>query len=604
GGRYDRTLPPAALLDLPRSPTSAFPNEPFAAPGATERALAAAKARAGRWLRGEVEATAAGYRVKLVLEGPAGPIDEREVRDVELPRAARAASMALAGGGALGARAEIDPGVADWLGASRVGELLAWQTLEEDEAGGLLTPQGACRDVERLAAEVGPFGPLARIECALVAEERAPLAALPVDGSTPGRLARTSRYHRVSGGRTDPRALAADLRRAFAGASEPLGRAVLAGAESEMWLAGGEPDKARERGLVAVQSEPRSPLAWKALMNASVGEPGFGPIVRAHAGWHPDAPWGWRRLAEQPDANDPGATLASRRLKFARRAHQLVPHNVSFTYALGEQLVRSGEREEVRALAAPLLSGDQDERVAGETLMVLVDASVARFAAAYARGLRALEGGDALSGDGLRGELFRRTMALASLLGRREELADALVRRFFEPEPRLDRVGASPVVGAALCAAVRRPLAARCFERLERLVAERHFWMLLPSTLAALEGGKLFANGAYAKAAAAWRPIAGEENPATELLREPMAEAFERAGDATMAEIVDRPALAEAEMLHGATAAHVRAARRAAKRGDRDEARALASVVANAWATADVPPAALREMQGLAGVRP
>jgi serine/threonine protein kinase len=600
GGRFERTVPPAALLDLPRLPMSSFPADPFAAPDARDRALGAARARASRWLGGEVEASESGYRVRLVLEGASGVVAEGEGRDAEVVPAARAAADALARGGGLGAQIAVDPSVADWLGAPRVSELLAFHTLQEDEDRGLLQPGGVCLDVERLAAEAGPLGPLVRVECALVHEGARP-EPLPVDASTPGRLARTARYHRVSGGADDPRSLAADLRRALAEATDPLGRAVLAAAEAEMWLAAGEPEKARERALVAVQSEPRSRLGWIALMNASYGEPGFGAVVRAHAAWQPNVPRGWRWLAERPDADDPAPDAAARLLKFARRAHQMAPHRAHLTYALGEQLLRTGEREEVRALAAPLLSGTPEERIGGELLMVLVDASMARFSAAYERGRRALEADAALGGDGLRHELFKKTMALAALLDRRADLADALVRRFVDPEPRFRRPGTTAAIGATLCAAARRPLSTRCFERLARLVDEKYFLVLLPSTAAAIEGARHFAAGSHAKAAATWRPIASESGPAADLLRESMAEAFDRVGDAALAEIVDRRAMEGAEAFHGATSAHVRAARRAARRGDLAAARALAAAVESARATADVPPPALREMQALAG---
>jgi eukaryotic-like serine/threonine-protein kinase len=596
GGRYDRTLAPAELLGLPRSPTSAFPADPFNEPDARGRALAAARARAPRWIGGEVDASGSGYRVRLTLEGAAGVIAERAGSGADVLHAARAAASALAEVGALGARAEVDPAVADWRGAARVSELLAWQGVEEDENSGLLVPGASCDQVDRLAREAGPLGPLVGVECALVAEDPS-LEPLPVDASTPGRLSRTARYHRVSGGAADPRALAADLRRALAAVTEPLGRAVLSAAEGEMWLFAGEPEKARERALVAVQSEPRAPGGWRTLMSASVGEPGFNAVVRAHAAWHPNEPRRWRWLVERSDASDADA----KRLEYARRARLVAPHDALLAYALGEQLLRTGEREEVRTIAAELLAGGPEERSAGELLMISVDASLARFAAAYERGRRALESDRRLGGNWLRHELFDRTMSVAALLDRRAELADALVPRFVGPRPLFGRMGSTASIAATLCMSASKPLAGPCFDRVGRLIADKYFVAVVPSARAGVEGGKLYASGAYAKAAAAFRPLVSENAPTTNLMRDTIADAFDRTGDFAMAELVDRRAMDDAEAFHGATLAHVRAARRAAKRGDKAAARSLAAAVVRAWATADVPPPALREMRALAG---
>ncbi|WP_437593506.1 hypothetical protein [Sorangium sp. So ce1000] len=55
--------------------------------------------------------------------------------------------------------------------------------------------------------------------------------------------------------------------------------------------------------------------------------------------------------------------------------------------------------------------------------------------------------------------------------------------------------------------------------------------------------------------------------------------------------------------LGGASLAMVRAARRAARRGEVDEARALARRVIEAWAIADEPVPAIDEMRRIAGPR-
>src|SRR5262245_10657967 len=79
----------------------------------------------------------------------------------------------------------------------------------------------------------------------------------------------------------------------------------------------------------------------------------------------------------------------------------------------------------------------------------------------------------------------------------------------------------------------------------------------------------------------------------------PMADAFERTGEDELAERIDAEVVAVGGELAGASLATVRAARRAAKRGERDRAKELAQKVIRAWSLADDAIPAVEEMRKL-----
>ncbi|WP_437309595.1 hypothetical protein [Sorangium sp. So ce388] len=78
-----------------------------------------------------------------------------------------------------------------------------------------------------------------------------------------------------------------------------------------------------------------------------------------------------------------------------------------------------------------------------------------------------------------------------------------------------------------------------------------------------------------------------------------MAETFERTGEIELVERVEAAAAGNEAHWSGASLATVRAARRAARQGNKDEARALARRVIDAWSMADEPVPAVGEMRRL-----
>jgi hypothetical protein len=85
------------------------------------------------------------------------------------------------------------------------------------------------------------------------------------------------------------------------------------------------------------------------------------------------------------------------------------------------------------------------------------------------------------------------------------------------------------------------------------------------------------------------------------MLPDAMADAFEREGDTELVERIEELARSRAREFNGATLLDVRAARRAAVRGEKDKARKLAQKVIDAWSVADERVPAVKEMQKLLG---
>jgi hypothetical protein len=78
-----------------------------------------------------------------------------------------------------------------------------------------------------------------------------------------------------------------------------------------------------------------------------------------------------------------------------------------------------------------------------------------------------------------------------------------------------------------------------------------------------------------------------------------MVETFEHTGERELVDRVEAAIVDRSAELNGASLALVRAARRAAKRGDAERARALAEKVVQAWSVADEPVPAVTEMRRL-----
>ncbi|WP_437900392.1 protein kinase domain-containing protein [Sorangium sp. So ce124] len=606
GGSPARTLVPAELLSLSHPPVDRFPVDPYAAPEARARSVEAARRRAAAHIDGEVVRDGAAFRVALRLHGPDGAeITRAQGAGRALFEAVREAMTPMVRAGHLPRAARLDPAVAEFSRAGDVDGALALLDLSMamvHNAGGLAEE---CARVEAQGGALAEMGPGERYRCAFVLGLPAPAIALPpAEAASPGAFAARARIDQLAH-RVDDPALAAELVRRFEQEPSSWGRSTLASTASCL-LQPFDAGRAAELSLLSVQIEPKNPTGefcapWVQLATVTRGTASAESALRAMQAW---APWdGYAWLLEEPLPDDAGRALA-----FARRAHALSPLDAYVADVLAGRLLAIGARSEARGIALALAAGGYpSQRVESELLLLRVEASEARFGAALARATRAMipSAEDAGWVRVQRLEIAWRALEIGLILGRAGEVADRAVERFLDPEPTpLD--GAHhidvPLRIAALCAHATAAASRRCFARL-RALRPRLSGGILPGTDAFIDGAERVARADHAGAARAWRPLLRDPGPFAAVMADAMAAVFERAGEMELVERLEKAVPAGERHLGGASLATVRAARRAARRGKVDEARALARQVIEAWAIADEPVPALDDMRRLAGPR-
>ncbi|MGK3989661.1 serine/threonine-protein kinase [Sorangium sp. So ce136] len=602
GGASLRTLVPAELLSLPAQLVDRFPEDPYAAPDARAASIEAARRRAAAYADGEVVREGAGFRITIALRRPDGAeIDRAAGAGRALYEAVRDAMTPLAERGSLPVAPALDPAVADFSRARDVGGGLALLDLAlamSNNAGGLAEE---CSRVAARSAELAEMGPGERWRCAYTLGLPLPQVELPPsDAASPGGLAARARVEHNTRSADDP-ALIAELDRRFRREATALGRSTLAATLSCL-LQPSDPKRAEEMAMLAVQAEPKNPMGefcspWLQLLAVTQGTSSAAVALRAMQAWAPWNSYGW--LFHAKTSGDKAVTLA-----YARRAHALSPLDTYVASTLADALLAAGAREEVRGIALALAGGGYPvHRLRSDLLLLRVEASEARFGAALARARQAM----VVSADDagwLRVERFEiawHALQIALVLGRAREVADAIVERFLDPDPPpLDVVHLDvPLRLPAVCAHASPAVSRRCFARF-RALRQPLSYSALPDADAFTAGAERYAAGDLAGAARAFRPLLRTPGPFVEVLAGPMVESFEQTGEI---ELVDRLEAAIADRsaeLNGASLALVRAARRAARRGDGERARALARRVLDAWSVADEPVPAVAEMRRLA----
>jgi hypothetical protein len=144
------------------------------------------------------------------------------------------------------------------------------------------------------------------------------------------------------------------------------------------------------------------------------------------------------------------------------------------------------------------------------------------------------------------------------------------------------------------CILAPKEVARRCFARVRAVTPGPVAWVD-----GLLEGAERYAEGDWPGAARAWRTMLAHPGWQLDQMRDFVATAFERAGEDDLMEKTDAPSLAGPGRWNGAELAHVRAARLAERRGDKDRARAMARRVVDAWSVADAEVPAVAEMRRL-----
>ena len=598
GGRPERTLVPAELLDLPASPTDSFPQDPYGPPGARARSVTAAQQRAQAYLDGEVTRTSGGFTVALSLHRADGTTIGSSTGDGPgLYQAVRSAMAPLIRIDGIPRANVLEPQIARWARTENIDDALGVLDLTFALAHNAGDLPRECRHVDELSARVRELGPEGRRLCAMTLGQPPPDVDLDAsDPSEAGIATRIRINHSIHpGGRPDH----VDLPAFFKRESTPRGRSLLAAIQSCL-LGSTDSHAALEWALTAVQSEPKNPEGgqcnpWEQLTTLARDTPGADAAVRAMQAWMPWNSYAWLQPGFTSGGSEPVA------LRLLRRARVLSPFDAFIADTFASSLLASGDREEARGVAVELQQGGLLlHDVESELILVRFEISQARFGAALER---ARKGAESATGDVgwvrvQRFELAWHALELAVLLGRAHDTADWLVEHFLAPDPPLLESNFTfvPMRIPVICALSSAP--GRCFTRFRSLRQQ------LPGAITAdtddfLIGAERYVTGDLSGAARAWRPLLGGSKALAAALPDPMVEAFERTGAADLAEQVDQEVMKRAGELNGATLGHVRSARRALARGDRKTARRLAEQVVKAWSVADEPPPALAEMRQL-----
>jgi len=606
GGRSDRTLVPAELLALPTSPVDGFPSDPYSQADSRDRALKTVRRRGALYFDGTVIKRGADFRVAMRLHTTDGAqIDESEGGGGSLYEAVREAMTPLVLRGALPKANSLDPIAVDWSRARDVDEALGQIDFALAQAHHAAGFTKECELVDARAAAGAEMAPIERWICAYTRGLPAPQVNFPLSqDATPGAIAADAlARHMVQ--RADEPETTISIQNLFKRETTAWGMAALA-ATASCLLQGSNPSASRDMALLAVQAEPKNPdgyfcRPWGQLLAVTRGTATADSTVRAMQAWVPWDGYGWLFDA-----------LARRDLKeavaLARRAHVLSPLDVNIAGVLVDKLLAAGERESARIVAATVTSGDSPvQRVQGMLLGIRVEASEAHFGAALALARRALPVSAADVGwvRVQKLEVAWRALEIAEILGIAPELADEIVAQLIEPEPTpLDGVYlTTPICVPAICALASAAVSRRCFARLRDL-RPRLSGGVLASTDAFVKGAERYALGDLGGAANAWRSVVSNPDMLVLTMAGPMTEAFAHSGDVELIERIDSHTRARAVEFNGASMADVRAARRAFRAGNAEEARALAKKVIEAWSAADGTVPFVSEMRRLLNRRP
>lgn len=574
------------LLDFPRHPTGDAPVDPYAEPDVRARSLAAARAFPWR-LDGRVSTAGDRFDIAISLHDRADRVVARgHGAGDDLALAAQSAALEV-----LTAAADldrpVDPAVAPWIGTASRRDLLAYTTLDEATAHRSVTrSRPTCERLEHGARPFGTLSTIALAECRLArvvnGVEPGSAPVIPVDRSTPGGLVLTARYHLATNGHDDARALAAALA-ALPHQNDPYLGSLVSESQAEIAQTLGEPSRARELALAAVEADPQSDLAWARVVTLAVGDPNPTPVFRIAAAWQPERTSAWRWLAS--DTADESRTVERRR-DFASRGYRVAPTYVPVALVYGELLVRTGQPDAARAVAARTRA-DTFHPAELATLDVLLDASEGHFTRALQRGVAQLLADPSQRLGDQPAMLLEAVMELAVMAGRRHEVADMLADAFLGARPRVSRFGAGPTSMFTLCGSCSPARATACFASVDALVAQERFLSRLSGSAALEAGARAYARGDLAGATTSWRTIARSANGLFRMARPMMVDAFDRSGDAGLAQVLDDGLAAEAPAWAGATMAHYRSARRAIAAGDVAGAHRWGDVLLRQWVTAE-----------------
>jgi hypothetical protein len=584
-GDPSRTLVPAELLGLSRSPGSDFPAAPFDGPALRDEMIRAAE-RADAWVDGSVERRPDGFFVTLRVRGKQGTQPSPVAASAPtLPLAVQRAMAPLLASGEI-PPAPDPPWLRTWLAGASIEAALALHDLHVavlDE--NVEAIRSACDDV-RARSDLGGMQAFATALCAERLGEPLPPRPAP-DRSSLQAIATSASTLRLYEPKSDADraqllAMAGELEAGLDAEPRLEARALRAAVAAEIHHALGDADAAQRWALASILASPKQVdvrgTAWHRLSFTSKDDR-LG-VLSAHVGW---LPW-------EPFAHSNAARVAGDPASFREGSHRAAALAMRgwWIVSYGDSLLAAGDVVAASAIAAEAHSPSLSVRVmrADGRLRGALDAAVDELARLPARPDTSLEGA----------RLAAQASELSAILERPPLHMQDFVARFLAPEPPVFSKGAVPFFASlSACMQTPNPLGTRCVARVGEMFRAGHFGAGYVGTAEAMKGAELYVAGDYAGAARAWRALFARSSVGTDNVRGAVADAFDRAGDPDFADRVDGPALESATP----SLALARAARRAVARGDCAAARRLAQRLIDKWELADEKPPAVDRTRNL-----
>ncbi|HUS30826.1 MAG TPA: serine/threonine-protein kinase [Kofleriaceae bacterium] len=564
GNRAERTLLPAELLDLPRTVVDNFPEDAFSAADARERAIAAAKTRGQAWLDGSIDHTADGFTVELVLR----------VGDRELAHGSgRSATLVPAIHDAMApidrfvpAARDDDPFLREWMGARTADAAVA---IAEWSIGNRLEwpNKSGCEALSK-NPDILPITQKAIHNWCIPEPQDYP----DRDTELPGTLVASI----TADGQLSKRPLDAELARiekALAITKDRQARAFLLAAKSEIFTGHRMYPEATQAALESIGESADAFFPWTTGWNAVAWTRANSNAAPASLAW---TPWNvevYCFAATRAAKTDDG-------IAYMRR-NTVLSHGSIWKEALVEFLVHGNKVDEARSLAAKLPT---------DPVNLVVDAAEGHFAQATERAEMQMKDKD--PEVAVNAAYYMSDLAVVT--GKPARGTQELIERFVDKHPEQVKGNVLIEINVALvCMKAQRDIAKHCFQRLREMTGGVVFF-----DVNFLDGAERYSQGDFAGAAKAWRALLARPDWHLFFMHDTIADAFERGNDPENAARVDARYLRDGR-FNGAEMAHVREARRAEKRGDAAQARAMAKKVIDAWSVVDVDVPAVAEMRQL-----
>ena len=571
GGRDDRVLPPASLLDVPTEPSETFA-DPYESADVRAKTLDRARVRAAAYLDGAVAKDAEGWLVNIAMRAANGAtIAEARGRDAKLfALAVKRAVEATWSAPRLAPPRPVDPDIARWTSIPDLEVGLAdTDRLELRDAA------EACATLNRRAGDLrGGYFWLAS-GC----RDNPTDAGLPaLDESSPAALVASARavveWHTPITG-DDTQRIAAKLDDLRAHEASRFGRAALADAAGRLWAKANESQRAHVAFLAAVSEDPLLREAWQELDNTSAGVGVTSAVSSVAAAWFPTEP---RFL--QKVLSTRGDELQAR-LRQARLAYVL-DDRYRYAMMLGRALAEAGRPDEARAVVVGW-TGDAAIKSRIEAVVeTFIDLHDARIERAFERRTPRIS--------------IPEWVTVASVLGTARDASTKWATTFLaEPDAEASPTVLASSTPIALCMEARRDLASRCLDRVAGLGhAARNWWGEGGDEF--LQGARRYAVGDVRGAVAKWRPLVA--GPTLDIVRVLPTEAFAAVGEPDLAARIDARKMAFT-FIAGVSEAAPREAERALAAGDKARAKELAQKIITAWEVADVTIPAVAKMRAL-----